>query len=91
MGMYVKFTITSHQIWSCQVILASNSEKFFFSPNSISNFRKSYPIWGNLARELKGTGKKQIEGWKTPLPPPPSAYRVKVIAHINQHFIKINN
>ena len=29
-GMYVKFTMTTHQIWLCQVTLASNSEKFLF-------------------------------------------------------------
>ena len=29
LGIYVKFTKTPHQIWSCQVTLASNSENFF--------------------------------------------------------------
>ena len=43
--------------------------KFYFSLNSILNFRKSYQIWGKLDQEQKGTGKKQ---------PPPSAYRVNV-------------
>ena len=53
MGIYVKFTKTTHQIWSCYVTLAPNSENFHFSPNSVSNFRKSYQIWGKLAKEQK--------------------------------------
>ena len=74
MGIYVKFTMTTHQIWLCHVTLASNSGNYYFSPNSILNFRKSYQTWGKLAQEQKVTGKKQIGGWKHP--PPPSAYRV---------------
>ena len=69
MGIYVKFTKTTHQIWSCHVTLASNSEHFYFSPNSILDFRKSYQLWGKLAQEQKVTGKKQIRGGKHPLPP----------------------
>ena len=49
MGIYVKFTKTTHPIWSCHVTLASNFEDFYFSPNSVLNFRKSYQIWGKLA------------------------------------------
>ena len=63
MGIYVKFTKTTHQIWSCHVTLASNPENFYFLPNSVSNFRKSYQIWGNLLKNKKVTGKKQIGGW----------------------------
>ena len=74
MGIYVKFTQTTHQIWSCHMILASNSENFYFLPNFVLNFRKSYQMWGKLAQEQKVTGKKQIGGWKRP----PSAYRVKI-------------
>ena len=74
MGIYVKFTMTTHQIWSRLVILASNSENCYFLPNSILNVRRSYQIWGKVAEEQKVTGKKQIGGWKTPRP---SAYRVK--------------
>ena len=77
MGIYVKFTMTTHQIWSCHVTLASNSENFYFSPNSILNFRKSHQVWGKLTQEQKVTGKKQNSGWKTP--PPPRAYRVNII------------
>ena len=77
MGIYVKFTKTTHQIWSCHVTLASNSENFYFSPNSVSDFRKSYQIWGSWLKNKKVTGKKQIGGFKTP--PPPSAYRVKIV------------
>ena len=64
MFIYVKFTITTHQIWSCHVTLASNSEDFYFLPNSISNFRTGYQIWGKLAQEQNATGKKQIGGGK---------------------------
>ena len=41
-GIYVKFTKTTHQIWSCHVTLASNSEKFYHSPNSVLNFRLNF-------------------------------------------------
>ena len=40
--------------------------KFYFSPNSILNFRKTYQIWGKLAEEQKVTHKKQNSEWKTP-------------------------
>ena len=53
MGIYVKFSKTTHQIWSCHVTLASNSKNFYFSPDSVLNFRKSYQIWGKLAQEQK--------------------------------------
>ena len=68
-----KFTKTTHQIWSCRVTLASNSESFYFSPISVLNFRKRLPNLGKSAQEQKVTGKKQIGGWETP----PNAYRVK--------------
>ena len=62
MGIYVKFTMITQLIWSCHVTLASNSKHFYFLPNSILNFRKSYQIWGKLAQEQKVTCKKQIGG-----------------------------
>ena len=61
-GHYVKFTKTTHQIWSCHVTLASSSENFYFFPNSISNFRKSYQIWGKLAQERKRNRQKNKLG-----------------------------
>ena len=79
-GIYVKFTKTTHQIWSCHVTLASNSENFYFSPASVLNFRKGYQISDKLAQEQKVTGKKQTGEWKTP--PVPSAYRVKHVDHL---------
>ena len=66
MGIYVKFTITTHQIWSCHLTLASNSEKFYFSPNSILNFRKVTKFGGNWLKNIKVTGEKQIGGGKHP-------------------------
>ena len=41
-----------------RVTLASNSKNFHFSPNSVSNFRISYQIWGKLAKNKNITGKK---------------------------------
>ena len=72
MGIYVKFTKTTHQIWSCDVTLASNSENFYFSPDAVLNFKKSYQILGKLAQEQKATGKNKLV-WKDTPPPPPSA------------------
>ena len=69
MGIYVKFTMTTHQIWSSHVTLASNSENLCFSPNSILNFRKSCQIWRKLAEEQKVTGKKLIGDGKCGPPP----------------------
>ena len=68
MGIYVKFTKTTHQIWSCHVTLASNSEKFYFLPYSILNFRKSYQIWGELAQEQKCYRQKTNWGVKMTSP-----------------------
>ena len=80
MGIYVKFTMTTHQIWSCHVTLASNSKIFYFSPNFILNFRKSYQIWGKLAQEQKVTGKNSW-GWKTHTP-------LSVLIGLKQFFVQ---
>ena len=71
MGIYVKFTMTTHQIWSRHLTMASNSEIFYFSPNSILNFMESYQILGELVQEQKRYRQKTNWGWKTPPPPPP--------------------
>ena len=68
MGIYVKFTKTTHQVWSCQVFLTSDSEKFYFSPDSVLNFRKSYQFGVNWLKNKKLQA-KTIWGWKTPPPP----------------------
>ena len=70
MDIFVKFTKTTHQIWSCHVTLASNSKNFYFSPNFVLNFRKSYQIWGKLAQEQKVTDKKTSWVVENTLPPP---------------------
>ena len=75
MDIYVKFTKTAHQLWSCHVTLALNSENFYFSPNSVLNFRKVTKFGRNWLKHKKVTRKKQIGGGNTP--PPPSAYRVR--------------
>ena len=74
MGISVKFTKTTHQIWSCHVTLASNSENVYFSPDSVLNFRKSYQIWEKLAQEQKSY--RQKTNWGGVENHPPSAYRV---------------
>ena len=68
--------MTTHQIWSCHVILATNFENFYFSPNSILNFTEKYQILRKLAQEQKVTGKEN-SGWEIPfpLPPPPKCLR----------------
>ena len=70
MGIYVNFTKTTHQIWSCRVTLTSNSENVYFSPNSVLNFRKSYQIWGKLAHEQKSYRQKTNWGVENTPPPP---------------------
>ena len=66
MGIYVKFSMTTYQIWSCHVILAANFKNFYFSPDSVLNFRKSYKILAKLAQEQNTYRQKNN-----------SAYRVK--------------
>ena len=66
MDIYVKFTTTTHH----HMTLTSNSKNFYFSPNSVLNFRKCYQIWGKLAQEQKRYRQKTNWGWKTTPPPP---------------------
>ena len=68
MGIYVKFTKTTHQIWSCHVTLTSNSKNFYFSPDSVLKVGKSYQIWGELAQGLKCY--RQKTNWGVETPPP---------------------
>ena len=68
MGIHVKFTKTNHQIWSCHVTLASNSENFYFSPNSVLNFMKVTKFGGNWLKNKKVTGKNKLGVENTPLP-----------------------
>ena len=74
MIIYVKFTMTTRQIWSCHVTLASNSENFYFSPNSIFNFREITKFGGNWLKNKKVQAKSKLGGGKHP--PNPSAYWV---------------
>ena len=67
------FTMTTHQIWSCHVTLATGFENVSFSANSILNFRKSCQIWGKVAQEQKSYRQKTKLGVENT---PPSAYRV---------------
>ena len=82
-SIYVKFTKTTHQIWSCQMTLASNSENFYFSSNSLLNFRKGYQIWGKLAQKQKSYRPNQIGGWKTPPRQCLEGYRISKILTLN--------
>ena len=64
MGIYVKFTKITHQIWSCFVTLASNFENFYFFPTVILYhiLGKVTKFGGNWLKNKKVTGKKQIGG-----------------------------
>ena len=75
MGIYVNFTKTTHQIWSCHVTLAEILKIFIFLPNSVLNFGKSYQLWGNWYKNKNVTDKKQ--NWGVANTPPLSAYKVK--------------
>ena len=66
MGIYVEFTKTTLQIWSCHLTLVSNSENFYFSPNFVLNFRKSTKFGENWLENKPVTGKKQLGGGKHP-------------------------
>ena len=68
MGIYVKVTKTTYEIWSCHVTVALNSDNVSFSPDFVLNFRKRYQIWGKLAQEPKSYRQKQIGGGNTPPP-----------------------
>ena len=55
----VRFTMTTHKIWSCHVTLATKFENFYFSTNFILIFRKVTKFGGNRLENKKVTGKKQ--------------------------------
>ena len=76
MFICVKFTKTINQIWSCHVTLASNSEHFYFSPNSILNFRKVTKLGGNWLKNKKLQAKNKLGVENTP-----RAYRIKLQLH----------
>ena len=61
--------MTTHQIWSCHVTLATNFKKFYFSPSSVLNFRNNYQFEENWLKNKKVTGKKQNSEWITNPPP----------------------
>ena len=65
MDVYVKFTKTMHQVWSCHVILASNSENFYFLPN-YDILGKVTRFGGQLAQYQKSYRQKTNWGWKRP-------------------------
>ena len=56
------FTVTTHQIWSCHITLATNFENPYFLPNSILNFRNNYEIGGNWLKNKTVTGKNKTGG-----------------------------
>ena len=66
----------SHRVKSYGHLCQIYQNHFYFLPNFVSKFRKSYQIWGNWLRNKKVTGKNKL-GVETPPPPPPSAYRLK--------------
>ena len=66
MGIYVKFTKTTHQIWSYHVTLTSNCEKVCFRLILYYILGKGTKFGGNWIKNKKVTGEKHIGGWKTP-------------------------
>ena len=70
MGIYVKFTKTTHQIWSCNVTLTSNYKNFCFLLNSILHFRKVTKFVGNWLNNKKLQAKKTNWGMEKTPPPP---------------------
>ena len=70
MGIYFNFTKTTHQIWSCHLNLASNSENFYFLPYYVLILGKVTKFGGNWLKNKKVTGKKNLVV-ETPPPPPP--------------------
>ena len=75
MDVYVNFTKTTHQIWSCHVTRASNFENFYFLLNSVLNFRK-VTKFGEIGPRTKTYKQKTTWGWKTS-PPVLIGLRVK--------------
>ena len=59
MDIHVKFYHDHTLNMICHVTLATNVEKFYFSPNSILNFRKVIKFGGNWLKNKKVTSKKQ--------------------------------
>ena len=74
MGIYVKFTKTTHQIWSCHMTLVSNSENFYFFSNSVLNFKKVTKIGGNWLKN-----KKLQTGGGGGVKDPPVLIRLKIL------------
>ena len=75
MGIYVKFTMTTHQICKYGHVTRPwlQIRKFsFFAPSAILNFRKSYQIWVNWLKNTQLQAKNKLGVDNTP----PSAYRV---------------
>ena len=85
MDIYVKFTETTHKIWSSHVTLASNSDNFCFSPNFVLNFWKSWNNVGELAQEQKSYIQKT--NWRMENTPP-SGYRVKSNLVLWDYFLQ---
>ena len=81
MGTYVTFSIKTHQIWSCHVILASHLENFYFRLFLYEILGKVTKFGLNWLKNKKVTGKKQISGSKTP--PPPVLIRSKKELRLN--------
>ena len=68
MGIYVKL----YHDHSPNMVMSrdpTNFENFYFSPNSILNFRKCYQIWEKLAREQKRYRQKTKLGMENTPPP----------------------
>ena len=70
MGIYAKFTKTAHQIWSCHVTLASNSENFYFLPDSVLILGKVTNVGVNWLKNKKLQANNKLGGVLLLHPPP---------------------
>ena len=57
-----RFTMPTHQIWSCQVTQDPNLENILFCPNSVFNIRKSHKISSRKAINFRNYQKKPQGG-----------------------------
>ena len=60
--IYVKFTKTTHQIWSCHVTLASNSENFIFRQILYKSLGKVTKFGENWLKNKKLQAKNKLGG-----------------------------
>ena len=84
--MLALFTMSTHQIWSCHMTQDANFRNVLFCPNSTFNMRKSHKIYSGKALYFRSYRRKPLRVMGGKHPPPPSAFRVKTMKHIEAQF-----